>query len=259
MTVREAVGKTGGLPAGWAWTLTLSAVMCALCALGGAAGIVAALVLLPLGVEWLRAQGGPTAGTLAALAACAGCAISLNGTAELLTMVWCAAAAGLVWLPVRRTAYRGLMWGAAALLMGCGVVAACLRMTEGHLMTGLAERIVQLIGESSRCDEILLGAYQAGYVGLEGKLALLPALRVGSLTVMTQEVRLQLLYGLRTTVEYALESLIPQLMVMLPAVTALLCAAVPDRWLKRRGNARIRCPTLTSGSCPGVWGCASAA
>lgn len=125
-------------------------------------------------------------------------------------------------------------------LTAAGAAALALHLAYGQQQAayGLAETVIRWIDQSPRGTELLLNAYQAGLASLEGKLAMLPALRWGAVTVMTQEVRQELLYSLRTNAEDLLTVWLPRGAVYGAGLTALACVLLPSEALRRRGVPR---------------------
>lgn len=107
---------------------------------------------------------------------------------------------------------------------------------DGQLIPWLAETVVDRIDRHPNSAAILLNAYQLGLSRLEGKMALLPALRLGNFIILSGETRLQMLYSLRTSLELLLKGLLPQAVVCWTMLTALLPALAADGVLRLRGR-----------------------
>jgi len=72
-----------------------------------------------------------------------------------------------------------------------------------------------------------------GYARLNGTEALMLALSPMSIPA---DIRLQLLYSLRVSLEEILPSLMCSVIVYHTGITALLCTVLPDNWRRRRGE-----------------------
>ena len=230
---------------------------------GDAALAVEALLAWPLAalllVRWgCTAAAAPLGVAAVAVAAC-------PAIPAWLAALWGVLGAVGVCLRPRNASARVCAW--AALSLGAtGAAALALHLAYGQQQPayGLAQTIVRLIDQSPRAAELLLNAYQAGLASLEGKLALLPALRWGAVTVMTQEVRLELLYSLRTNVEDLLMVWLPRGAVYGAGLTTLLCALLPSEALRRQGVPRegdgraLLLPPMEKWRMPRVMGMAAA-
>lgn len=156
-----------------------------------------------------------------------------------LMMVW--GVLGTCGVLVRlRSQQANAAWWTGLCLAALMAAAAALHQASGAQLPAiyLAQRLIELIDQSPKGTEILLNAYQMGLASLEGKLAMLPALRLGSVVVMTPEVRMELLYGLRTSLEELLYAMLPKAGTMWALLTALACAVIPGMRRRRQGLPR---------------------
>ena len=107
---------------------------------------------------------------------------------------------------------------------------------DGQVIPGLAERAVGWVDGHASGSEMLLMAYQTGLARLEGDLTLAPALRLFGSVVMPPEMRLQLLYSLRGTLETLLMSALPEWLVGWMLLVALLPALALEGSLYGQGR-----------------------
>lgn len=132
-----------------------------------------------------------------------------------------------------RTVRASLVLAVAAVVI---TLVMLLPHSGGQPIPWLAETIVEQIDQHPNGSAILLNAYQLGLARLEGKQALLPALRLGNVISIAEETRLQMLYSLRTSLEALLRRLLPQGMVCWALLMALLPALAADGVLHLRGR-----------------------
>lgn len=204
--------------------------------LSGIPGALALLLVLPVAVECCRAAGERPACCAAIAAFCAGCCYAVPALA-LPALVWCGAGLGMSLLGGDEPRGRGLAWAALCTALLCGLLVWMNFHYEGQVFAGLAEDAVTWVNAQDNAGEMLLRCYQVGFSRLEGDMQ--PVVNLLGMLVMTQQVRLELLYSLRTTLEALLTSLLPQVIVFWVLATAVLTAALPDV-VHRKGGRRGR-------------------
>ena len=135
-------------------------------------------LLLPVVTAMTGAlQGWPLTGVLCVFAAVAGFR-AFPAEALPVTLFWCAASGLTACVPFRnrlmRPAFRTGMclaaWGIGLFIL--------MRLTGGQIVNGLAKAACDYVDHSPDSTSILLQAYNAGYVRLQGTEALMPAVRV---------------------------------------------------------------------------------
>ena len=133
-----------------------------------------------------------------------------------------------------RTILASLALAVAALLL---TLALTLPRSGGPFVPWAAQAIVDAIDRHPNSPAILLNAYQAGLARLEGNQALIPALRLGNLLIISPDTRLQMLYSLRTSLEILLAAWLPQSIVGWLLAMALLPALAAEAVLRLRGRS----------------------
>ena len=190
-------------------------------------------LLLPVVTAMTGAlQGWPLTGVLCVFAAVAGFRAFPAETLPV-TLFWCAASGLTACVPFRnrlmRPAFRTGMclaaWGIGLFIL--------MRLTGGQIVNGLAKAACDYVDHSPDSTSILLQAYNAGYVRLQGTEALMPAVRVMGSVVIYPEVRVQMLYSLRVSLEEILPGLLCGTIVYHTALTVLMSTVLPD-WLRRK-------------------------
>lgn len=165
-------------------------------------------------------------------------------------VLWCAGLLAMSILRVRpgkATIVSGAALAAAEAVM---LLALLYGRCEGRIIPGLAQMAVDWVEGRSNSAEMLLMAYQTGLARLEGDLTLAPALRLFGTVVMPSEMRLQLLYSLRGTLEILLRSALPEWLVGWMLLTALVPALALEGCLRGRGR-RSDLPPLGQWYLPG--------
>lgn len=208
--------------------------------LSGIPGALALLLILPVAVECCRAAGERPACCAAIAAFCAGCCYAAPAL-TLPALVWCGAGLGMSLLGGDEPQGRGLAWAALCTALLCGLLVWMNFHYEGQVFAGLAEDAVTWVNAQDNAGEMLLRCYQMGFSRLEDDMQ--PVVNLLGMLVMTQQVRLELLYSLRTTLEALLTSLLPQVIVFWVLATAVLTAALPDV-VRRKGGRRGRLPSF---------------
>lgn len=196
----------------------------------------ALLVLLPAAVEIAREYRERATFTAAAAVLALTGWVMLPQTAAIPALLWCAICAGMTWRPADEPVRRGGCWLCAAVVTLATALALLSRHYGGDLFEGLAWDAVQWLSSRENGVTLLLRAYQAGFASLEKEAAMLPALNFFGHVVMAENIRLELMYSLRTTLAEALELLAPRLAVDWLGLTALIGAALPESIRRRRGQ-----------------------
>lgn len=230
-----------------------AALVTAAALLLGAPVTAALLMVLPMAAEVLREAERPWTATMTAAGLGVAAWFTLPALIAPLTVAWCAMAILMAWLPMRRAVHRGVLWGAAA----SGIICAALTILGAHyqglIAEGLAGDVANWIDGRKDAASILLRAYQSGLAGLEEDLAIMPVLPTfGGGFIMPDNVRTELLKGLRTTIALLLQSYLPGMMVGWIGLTGLLCAALPDVYRRRHGKPG-RLPAFGMWRMPDEW------
>ena len=151
-----------------------------------------------------------------------------------LTLIWAGAGVAMLLLRQQNMLKRSLIWTG----LSVGLVSIVLWWLNGRypegLCPGLAREMTEILYRQDNAGEVLLRCYQLGLSSLEDDLAL--AVRLLGSLALTEEVRLQLLYSLRTTLEFSLELILPQLIAAWLLLTLVLTTAVPDVIRRRQGK-----------------------
>lgn len=111
----------------------------------------------------------------------------------------------------------------------------------GSLISGLAQTLIDRIDASPNSAITLLSAYRLGLARLEGDLALIPTLGFFNPAILP-DVRQQLLFSLRTSLETLLQAYIPRGVMTWMLLTALLPALAAECYLRSR-NRRSDLPS----------------
>ena len=115
---------------------------------------------------------------------------------------------------------------------GIGLI-ILIRLTGGQVVNGLAQAACDYVDQSPNSTSVLLQAYNAGYARLEGTEGLIPAVRVMGNVVIYPEIRVQMLYSLRVSLEEILPGLLCSVIVYHTALTVRMSTFLPD-WLRRK-------------------------
>lgn len=207
-------------------------------ALGLPGMILLCLILWPL-TAYLRQRLGRTAYVLPCAASLA-CVMTPDAA---VLAFWCWAgviALALTDAPARETQRprwqrEGLIWGGAAVIGLCAVIVLLNGRYPQGLPVGLAQDMARVIGESPNSAEVLYGFYQMGAVPLpQGMTAVTQG--ADGLLYMTDEVRLQLLYGFTSRLEEAMLLSIPGFCAYFAVLTALACVMLPVTVRRRQGE-----------------------
>lgn len=217
------------------WVLRGGCIVLAACMplLAGLPGALAMLLLMPVAVECCRAAGEHPACMACIGVFCAVCCWMLPAVA-IPVLAWSAAGMGMCLVHRGSARQRGTAWAAMCFAMLCGLLVWANLRYEGQVYAGIAEDMAAWVNAQSNADEMLLRCYQMGLSRLEEEYQ--PAVNLLGPLALTPQVRLELLYSLRTTLEDLLAGLLPQVIVAWVLLTAVLTAALPDIIRRKRGQ-----------------------
>ena len=197
---------------------------------------VALLMALPALRALLDAMGEYPLSRACVLCGCLCAAFLLPAWLRPVFILW---GAGLIAMSVThvrfgsRTVLASLALAVATVVL---TLALALPRSGGQIIPWLAETVVDRIDRHPDSASILLRAYQMGLARLEGRMALLPALPLGNLIIMAPDIRVQLLYSLRTSIEMLLTGYLPQGIVCWMLFMALTPALASEGMLHLRGR-----------------------
>lgn len=222
------------------WPLRIG--LMALCAvapwLAGPWYALAVLLALPMLRALLDAMREYLTARVCVVGGCLCAALLLPAWAQPAIALWGAGllAMSLMHIPSGlRTMLANALLAIATAMLTLALIAA--RLDEA-LIPGLAQAMVDLIDGSRNSAELLLQAYQAGLARLEGGMSQSPAVQFFNLFVyIPSDVRVQLLYSLRASLEALLQSYLPQGVISFVMLTALLPALAAEGYLHSRGRA----------------------
>lgn len=129
---------------------------------------------------------------------------------------------------------RGMVWTGLSAGLLCIALVWLGHCYPAGIIPGLAEGIVNWIDARPDAGNILLQCYQMGFSRLEEDLQ--PVVNLFGRLLMTRDVRNQLLYSLRYTMEVSLQTLAPQLIAAWLTLTLVLTTAVPDMLRRKQGR-----------------------
>ncbi len=181
-------------------------------------------------------SGIPETAALCALAAATGWKV-LPAQVFPLVLFWDAASGLTACLPMKQKLMRPSLRAGMCLAAWCIGLATLVQVTGGHVITGLAEAACAYVENSPDSTELLLRAYSAGYVRLQGTEALMQAMRFTGGMIIPAEIKAQMLLTLRVSMEEILPSLLCSAVIYHTALTVLLCTVLPD-WQRRRKGER---------------------
>ena len=199
--------------------------------------LISLLILLPLAATLLVYSGGWAGAAAGCVAAGTACGFVLPGDALPAALVWCAGCLAASCVPVRKRLARPILWGGVCLVTWCVILATLLRLTGGQTVNGLARGICDLINARPERDSLLINFYNMGLCHTGGAEVAIPSARVLGSVVLDENVRLQMLYSLRVTLEERLPTLMCDIVVYHTALTTLLCTVIPD-WRRRKKGER---------------------
>lgn len=230
--------KTCGFGATVAGALLQAGIVAAACMSGLPGMLLVTLAAWPLSA-WLREKLG-WVGCVLPCAACIGCFMTPG--AMVLTGWYAAGMIALVLTGMQsvhasrpRWQREAAVWGGMAAVGLCVILFSLKAMFPQGIPVGLAQRLTDAIGASPASAEILYQLYQMGAVALPRTMRVVETAADGML-YMTEEVRVQLLYGFRSGLEDALLLYVPAFAVYFTTLTTLLCVMLPVTARRRRGE-----------------------
>lgn len=222
-------------------------------ALTGAGGAIAALLMLPLAAQCLRATRRRLLPTVMIAAVAVPALMQLPAWSMPPVAVWCGAAILLMWAAPTDVFRRGIAWAAVCAAGLIAALAVVDRQMAGSLPEGLAAAACDWISRQADAPRLLLRAFQSGLARLDGNQALVPALNFGGSIVMLPETQAALLMSLRTSLRLLLEARLGGWLGTWLTVTPVLCAVVPELI---RPHALRELPPLEEWFLPKGWGAA---
>ncbi|MBR6966319.1 MAG: DUF2232 domain-containing protein [Clostridia bacterium] len=178
----------------------------------------------------------PVTGALCILTAAAGWKV-FPAEALPVTLFWCAASGLTACIPIRRKLLRPALRAGMCLAAWSIGLLILLQATGGQIVNGLAQAICGAVDRSPDSTEILLRAFSAGYIRLKGVSALMPAAQMLGTVTIPVEIRVQMLFSLRVSLEEILPSLICSTIIYHTTLTVLLSTVLPDWQRRKRGEA----------------------
>lgn len=221
------------------WPLRIGLI--ALCAvvpwLAGPWYAIALLLALPVLRAPLDAMQEHWVARMCILGACARAALLEPAWLWPAAAVW---GAGLLVMSLQRVSPGTPTLRAGAVLAAVTAMVA-LALASGRsdqpLIPWLAEAIADRIDRSPDSVSILLRAYQSGLARLEGTMSLMPAVQsFFRIPGLPEEVRLQLLYSLRASLETLFKVYLPRGLMTWALLTALLPTVATELCLRSRGR-----------------------
>ena len=199
--------------------------------------VLAALFLLPVLSECMRAAGWKGHGVMTAAAVCLGAWLAGETRVGQLVGLWLLAALTVERLPALRThRRRTLGWTLFYAAMVCICMTLLRERYHGTAAAGLADDITALVQGLESPERTLLTAYQLGLARLEGEMAEVPAIQLFGAIIMAPDTKQELINSLRTTLHYLLNDLLTDCAAGYLTVSTLLCAVLPEAIRRRRGE-----------------------
>ena len=153
----------------------------------------------------------------------------------LIALPWCALSGVIACVPLKRKMIRPLLWGLLCMGTWAGTIALLSVRLGWPLIPGLAQAFVDWVNTSPQRNTILLNTYSMGLSRLDAQ----SGLNSLAFVLMPDQIRLQLLYSLRVSVEELLPSGLCEGLVYHTALTVILCTALPDWRRRRSGEAGV--------------------
>ena len=236
-------------PAIWALLVLIAAV-------NGVPALAAAVIVLPPVAATLAYTAGWSGAAAVCLTAGICCAVVMPGQSLWVLLPWCVLNGVIACVPFQKKMTRPVLWSSLCLAAWGGALAMLNGLYGGQLVNGLAQSACDWVNANPERDSILLTAYSNGLSRLEDSEARTLVMRYTGL--MDTEMRQQLLFSLRVSIESALPSWICEGMVYHTAITALLCTALPD-WRRRKNGEHGILPAMERWYIPRGLGLAIAA
>ena len=225
---------------GWIGAAVLT-VLFLVAALNGLPYLALVLIALPPAAATLAYTAGWAGTAAVCLMAGAACVYLLPGKALFLLLPWCALCGVIACVPLKKKKIRPLLWGGLCLGAWTAMLLILSASYQGQVAGGLAQTMVDIIDASPERDSILLNAYRMGLSRLDSRDTWNMVLQLTGL--MGAEVRNELLFSLRVSLEEALPSAMCDGMVFHCVLTVLLCTALPD-WRRRKNGEAGELPAM---------------
>lgn len=162
------------------------------------------------------------------------CCLVLPKAMILPVSLWCGAAVLITLLPEDKPIWHGMAWAGCCLGTICLVLIGLYACYRGQIVPGLAWSLTNWIGKLDNVQDILFQCYRLGLASLEEELQLYVQL-FGRFAIRL-DVKNQLLYSLRTTLEDVLTLLLPQALVLWVMLTGVTAAWIPDALRRKHGG-----------------------
>lgn len=198
------------------------------------------LLLMPLAVECSRELEERYFCGVGILLLVGSCYAQLGGEGYAWAFLWGGCGIGMLLWRQKDAMKRSLTWTGLSAGLLCLILAWLGYRYQAGILPGLAEEIVNWIDSRRDAGDILLRCYQMGFSRLDKDLQ--PVVNLFGKLLMTREVRNQLLYSLRYTLEVSLASMVPQLIAAWLLLTLVLTTAVPDVIRRKQGKRGVLPP-----------------
>ncbi len=219
---------------GKSWIATaVWVVLIMIAAMQGVPYLLLALLLLPPVSATLAYTAGWTGPAAVCLMAGGACVYLVPGISLAVLLPWCILSAVIACVPLRRKKLRPLLWAGLCLGAGAGMLALLGSFFQEGVVPGLAQAMTDMINESPERDLILINAYRMGLSRLDVSDNWNMVLQLTG--ILSPEVRNELLFSLRVSMEETLPSILCDGLVYDTAITVLLCTLLPD-WRRRKNG-----------------------
>lgn len=168
------------------------------------------------------------------------CALRINSNAYAWAFLWYGLGLGMLVWREQNALKRSMVWTGLSAVALCLILAWLGSIYPQGIFPGVAEALTAWIDARPDAGDILLQCYQLGLSRLEDDLQ--PVVSLFGKLVMSREVRNELLYSLRYTLEISLQSLVPQLIGAWLLLTLVLTTALPDVLRRRHGKRGVLPP-----------------
>lgn len=165
------------------------------------------------------------------------CCLTMSENVYAMAFLWGGCGIGMLMWREQNALKRSMVWTGLSAGVLCLILAWLGSVYPQGIFPGVAEELAAWIDSRPDAGDILLQCYQMGLSRLEDDLQ--PVVNFLGKLVMTREVRNQLLYSLRYTLEVSLETLVPQLIAGWLLLTLVLTTALPDVIRRRRGKRGV--------------------
>lgn len=221
------------------WVLRIGIMLAAvlLPVLLGAPAALLLLLLMPIAVECSREWDKRYFCGVGIFLLMGSCYFQFGGNAWAWTFLWSGCGIGMLVWKQENALKRSLVWTGLSAGLLCLILAWLGSRYQAGIFPGLAEELVNWIDARPDACDILLRCYQMGFSRLEEDLQ--PVINLFGKLLMTRDVRNQLLYSLRYTLEISLASMVPQLIAAWLLLTLVLTTAVPDVIRRKQGKRGV--------------------